>query len=269
MIPSEIAEKIKTVSRLEDVLEDLHQAGRQLFTKCPKCGKIDVKKKKGLMFNPSKQIAKCFSCDFSCASAVSYLMEVGGLKYPEALAHLAGIHHIEIESDEARQARLAIDREARKEKKTFSFCDRQLRDSGLTSEDVEIEFEKDNATHRRPAFLSGTRDQYGKYTVGGSADDMLIYYHDLDGNPVMYRPEKSTKMFELVRVRWQNPEQHLDKQGRPIKYQSPSGSGTHIYIPQKIREFFKYRKKIKRLFIQEGEKKAEKCCKHGDRKSVV
>ena len=161
MIPQEIAEKIKLVSKLEDVIDDLHQAGRQQFTTCPKCGKIDVKKKKGLMFNPSKQIAKCFSCDFSVTSAASYLMEVRGMKYPEALAHLAGIHHIEIETDEDRQARLSNDREARKEKKTFTFCDRQLRHSGLTSEDVEIEFEKDNATHRRPAFMSGTRDQYG------------------------------------------------------------------------------------------------------------
>jgi hypothetical protein len=263
VIPESIAEKIKAIARLEDVLTDMQPAGRQFYTACPSCGKIDVKKKKGLMFNPSKQIAKCWSCDWGTNNPVKYLMDIKGMKYPEALEHLAGIHNIELESDEDRKARLAHDRESQKERRLQTFSDRQLRDSGLTSEDVEIEFEKDNATHRRPAFMSGTRDQYGKYTVGGSADDMLIYYHDLDGNPVMYKPEKSTKMFELVRVRWQNPEQHLDKQGRPIKYQSPSGSGTHIYIPQKIREYFKYRKKITRLFIQEGEKKAEKCCKHG------
>lgn len=263
MIPENIAEQIKSTSRLEDVLENLRKSGSQQYTECPKCGKFDEKKKKGLIFNPSKQIAKCYSCDWGTNNAVKYLMDVKGMKYPEALAHLAGIHSIEIESDQDRKKRLAYERQTRKNKKTLSFCDRQLRDSGLSSEDVEIEFLKDKAIHRRPAFVSGTRDQYGKIVIGGAADDMLIYYHDLDGNPVMYRPEKSNKLLPLIRVRWQNPEQHLDKHGKPIKYQSPSGSGTHIYIPQKIREYFKFRKKIKRLYLQEGEKKAEKCCKHG------
>lgn len=262
MIPKTIADKIKAASRLEDVLENLSKSGSQQYTKCPKCEKLDTKKKKGLMFNSTKQIAKCYSCDWGTNNAVKYLMDVNGMKYPEALAHLAGIHNIEIENEEDRKKRLAYDRQARKNKKVLTFCDRQLRDSGLTSEDVEIEFIQDKAITRRASFKSGTRDQYGKYTVGGSADDVLIYYHDLDGNEVMYKPEKSNKLLPLIRVRWQNPEQHLDKHGRPIKYQSPSGSGTHIYIPQKIREYFKFRKKIKRLFIQEGEKKAEKCCKH-------
>ena len=263
MIPEEIAEKIKIASRLEDVLENLEKSGSQQYTQCPKCDKLDTKKKKGLMFSAKKQIAKCYSCGWGTNNAVSYLMEVKALKYPEALAELAGLHGIDIEPDDNRKERLEHERKMRKQKKTLTFCDRQLRDSGLTQEDVEIEYIDDKVLTKKPAFKSGTRDQYGKYTVGGSADDMLIYYHDLDGNPVMYKPEKSNKLFPLIRVRWQNPEQHLDKTGKPIKYQSPSGSGTHIYIPQKIREYFKFRKKIKRLYIQEGEKKAEKCCKHG------
>ncbi len=264
MIPEHITNKIKSASSLNDVLEGLQKSGRQQYTKCPKCGKVDHKKRKGLMYSETKQIAKCYSCDWGCNNAIKYLMDVNGMKYPEALSHLAGIHHIELESDEDRKKRLAYERQSRVNKKTLTFCDRQLRDSGLTADDVDIEFiGEDKAIHRRPAFKSGTRDQYGKYTVGGAADDMLIYYHDLDGNPVMYKPEKSNKLLPLIRVRWQNPEQHLDKNGGPIKYQSPSGSGTHIFIPQKIREYFKFRKKIKRLYIQEGEKKAEKCCKEG------
>lgn len=269
MIPKEIAEKIKSVSKLEDVLSDLRKSGKDFYTTCPKCGKLDTKKKKGLMFDPSKQIVKCFSCDWGTNNAVTYLMETEGLNYPDALTRLAEIHNIDIESDDNRAQRLEyekeLNRQHRKDKATETFCDRQLKSSGLDPEDIEVEMIDDDGTiRRRPAFMSGTRDQYGNYTIG-KGDDMLIYYYDLEGKQVMYKPEKTNgnKMKPLIRVRWQNPELHKDKNGRPIKYQSPAGSGSHIYIPQKIREYYKFAKPIETLFIQEGEKKAEKCCKHG------
>ena len=47
------------------------------------------------------------------------------------------------------------------------------------------------------------------------------------------------------------------------KYQSPAGSGTHLYIPEKLRNAYQKGSKITRLFLQEGELKAEKACKHG------
>lgn len=267
MIPENIAQQIKDVSKLEDVLTDLRKSGSQFYTKCPKCGKIDTKKRKGLMFNPSKQIAKCYSCDWGCNHPVKYLMDVEGKKYPEALEYLAGLHHIEIETEDNRKQRLEHEakskRQARRQKKMESFCDRQLKESGITREDIEVELVEDGGktVKKRPTFISGTRDQYGKYLVG-SGDDMLIYYYDLDGKPVMFKPPKSQKRMQLIRVRWQNPELHKDKNGRPIKYQSPSGSGSHIYIPEYIRQHYKFAKPIDTLFIQEGEKKAEKSCKH-------
>ena len=92
---------------------------------------------------------------------------------------------------------------------------------------------------------------------------MLIKYFDLEGRPVMYKPPKQTILRPLVRVRWQNPAAHPDKEGKPIKYQSPAGSGSHIYIPERLRKLYKQGREISRLFIQEGEKKAEKSCKHG------
>ena len=64
-------------------------------------------------------------------------------------------------------------------------------------------------------------------------------------------------------MRWQFPEMHLDKDGKPFKYKSPAGSGTPIYIPEHIRRLFREKAVIPRLYIQEGEKKAEKACKHG------
>ncbi len=269
MIQPEIIEKIKALSRLEDVIEGLKRSGKQLYTSCPKCGKIDNKKRKGLMLDPSKQICKCFSCGWGTNNPITFLMETEGINYQEALGILANIHNIDLENNDDRETRLNYERElkrkARAEKIVETFADRQLRESGLCTEDVEVEFsEADGSLHRRPAFLSGTRDQYGNFTPG-KGDDMLIYYHDLDGKQVMYRPDKAfgAKMKPLIRVRWQNPELHKDKDGRAIKYQSPAGSGSHIYIPQKIREYYKFAKPIDTLFIQEGEKKAEKCCKHG------
>lgn len=268
MIPEEIANRIKDISKLEDVLTGLEKSGKQLYTKCPKCGTIDTKKKKGLMFSPSKQIAKCYHCGWGCNHPVKYLMDVDGLKYPEALAKLAELHHIDIEEVDNRKERLEHEQKTRrkqqKDKKLETFCDKQLTESGLTREDIEVDVSEDGGKtiHKMPTFRSGTRDQYGKYLIG-SGDDMLIYYYDLDGKQVMFKPEKSQRMLPLIRVRWQNPEIHKDKEGRPIKYQSPSGSGSHIYIPQRIREYYKYAKPMDILFIQEGEKKAEKCCKHG------
>ena len=45
-------------------------------------------------------------------------------------------------------------------------------------------------------------------------------------------------------------------------YYLPSGGGgTHLYIPEVIRKAFKNRHKKSTLYIQEGEKKAEKCYK--------
>ena len=45
MISKEIAEKIKSVSRLEDVMDNLQKSGKQLYTTCPKCEKLDTRKK--------------------------------------------------------------------------------------------------------------------------------------------------------------------------------------------------------------------------------
>ena len=79
----------------------------------------------------------------------------------------------------------------------------------------------------------------------------------------MYKPEKSNQMRHLIRVRWQNPAAHIGRDGWPIKYQSPAGSGTHIYNPERLRQLYKQARPIDTLFIQEGEKKAEKATKHG------
>lgn len=256
-IPDDVKTRIIDAARLVDIIPNLKPAyGKQLYCECPLCHCHDTKKKHGLSVNPQKNIAKCFACGESL-TAVSYLQKVEGKSFPDALKKLADTYNI-----------LIPDREEKKPEKPssnkLSFCDIQLHQSGLTYDDVRAEITEDagKTTKHISPFVQGTRSPYGQFTeIDG--DDMLIKYFDLKGKPVLYRPEKQNTLKELVRVRWQNPEAHRDKDGRSIKYQSPKGSGSHLYIPEKIRQHYKHSRPIPRLFIDEGEKKAEKSCKHG------
>ncbi|MFH0757361.1 MAG: CHC2 zinc finger domain-containing protein [Bacteroidota bacterium] len=253
-IPKETAERIKERSKLEDIVTGLKKSGKDLVGPCPFC-----KSEKGLTVSPAKQIWKCFQCDKGGQGAVSYVMETENMKYPEALRYLADHYHMII--DEPIQAPR---KQSDKKPRAKSFCDLQLESSGLTREDVMVTVKQDDKTTiDSPAFKRGTRTQYGDI-IEGDGDDMLIYYYDLDGRPVMFKRDENSKIkHKLIRVRWQNPLQHQDRNGDTIKYQSPTGSGSHIYIPEKIRKLYHNTRKVKTLYIQEGEKKAEKCCKHG------
>ena len=258
MIPKETIEKILQAAKIEEVATDFYtfnKTGQSLYTECPKCGKKG--KAKGLIITPAKQIFKCFSCDFSGKSSVDFLMETQNKSYPEALKYLANKYSISIiETAKAKGPQVA------KSRKRNTFCDKQLKDSGLTTKDITATVFVDDKTEKHiEVYASGTRNQFGKIDTSG--DDMIIWYYDLHGKPVMFKKPKSSKFEHLYRVRWQLPEHHLSKNGRPIKYQSPAGSGSHLYIPESIRQIYKDRRVIKRLFIQEGEKKADKACVHG------
>lgn len=94
---------------------------------------------------------------------------------------------------------------------------------------------------------------------------MLIFYYDLDGNPMKFTPKNRPNASQrvLARVRWSNPDIHIDSTGKPIKYQSMKGAPVAFYIPQRIRDMYRKSEPIDTLIIQEGEKKAEKACKEG------
>lgn len=150
-----------------------------------------------------------------------------------------------------------------------SFCARMLSASGLTFEDVTARIYKTDETKsifEIRTFRPGTINDSG--AIDSKGDDVIIEYYDLEGMPVTYirkdhRKRDTGERKEYFRVRWQFPDAHLDKEGKPFKYKSPPGSGTPIYIPERIRSMYKEKKEIPRLYIQEGEKKAEKACKHG------
>jgi DNA primase len=255
--PPEIVQDIVRRANIEEVISHfytLNRSGRSLSIPCPKCGMEG--KGKGLMITPSKGIYKCFSCQFGGKSPVDFLMETQAMDYPAALKFLADKYNIII-PQEAK----AKGPQKKGGKKELTFRDRQLAASGLTDSDQKATVFVDEKTQKIvDVFEAGTRDQYGKISPG---DDLIIWYYDLEGKPVMYQKPKSTRMEQLFRIRWQNPDLHNDSHGRPMKYSSPYGSGSHLFIPEEIRNIYKERRIIKRLYCQEGEKKALKACKHG------
>ena len=253
MIPEEIKKQILETARIFDVANDFcefHKSGASFYANCPKCGKSG--KGKGLIVTPAKDMAKCFSCGWA-PNPVNFLMEAEKMNYPDALRYLADRYNIIINGHTQKR------KKGPQSKKTY--CDEQLAASGLTEKDVTTLVYVDDTTEKAVRiFESGTRDQYGKITAG---DDMIIWYYDLQGKPVMFTRPGKNKPEHLCRVRWQNPDLHKDKNGVPMKYSSPYGSGSHLYIPGIIRKIYKDGRQIERLYIQEGEKKAEKACKHG------
>lgn len=256
MISEEKKKEILAAAKIFDVASDtctLKKTGSSYYTECPKCGKSG--KAKGLIVTPSKNLAKCFSCDWS-PNAVNFLMEIQKMNYPDALRHLADKYGIQLQENNRPKG------PGRKSgKSNDTFCHKQLAMSGLNEKDILARVIVDDETEKEvEVFQPGTLDQYGRITTG---DDMIIWYYDLHGKPVMYQKPNTNKMEHLFRVRWQNPDLHRDKEGVPMKYRSPYGSGSHLYIPEKLRQIYKDRRQIRRLFIQEGEKKAEKACKHG------
>ncbi len=247
--------RIKAVSEgtgaLKDIIEQyipLKKSGADYVGVCPKCGKADK-----FHVNERKSIFKCFSCnEVSGKTAISFLIDTQNMSYEQSLEWLAGHFNVTIERNVIKK---------RGEDKQ-SFRDRQLSESGLTSTDTLLNvYEDDQAktVHKAQAYTSGSIDQFGSIVDG---DDMIIHYYDLNRRPIRYKDKKEV-LRPFFRVRFKNPAEHTGLDGKPMKYKSPPGSGTHLYIPETIAQRVKNRLAIETLYIQEGEKKSEKACKHG------
>lgn len=200
-------------------------------------------------------------------------MKVQNMAFNDALLYLAKRFGVDITSSPVpAKPKITKPKQGSKELKGLdasSYCVAMLQGSGLTMDDV-VAHVFDSTTNRTVTlshtFSKGTVNSKGDIDLNG--DDVIIKYYDLEGKPVTYEQKDAKgkptgKMREYFRVRWQYPEEHLDKEGKPFKYRSPYGGGTPIYIPDKIRQLYNKGEHLQRLFIQEGEKKAEKACKHG------
>ena len=240
------------------------------YVPCPKCGAEGKHggKQKGLCVTHTsrKNIAHCFSCGFTLNNALDatmyYRCNEDRSRYPEAIKMTADAAGIFIQSEQEIK-RLATVHHVKAAAK--SFCEQQLEASGLTTEDVMVETKSKDGklTIYEPAMRRGSIDASG--TVHEGDDEMLIYYYNLDGTMGMYSTRGARGgLRPYIRIRWSNPSLHTPEGStRENKYQTPKGAPTRFYIPQKIRDLYKKSLPIETLVIQEGEKKAEKACKHG------
>jgi DNA primase len=252
-IDPEIVERIKNqaqqVSTLESVILDftiMKPQGSSQVGECPQCGS------KKLNFNAHKKIVKCFSCDRSAVEALGYLTKLQGKSYREALLYIAEKYQIEL-----REAKREV-KSLRKEKE--SFRDMQLRTSGISDSYQKIYlYENDTTQVQTDRYQAATIDRAWNIQPG---DDMILHYIDLDGSMMKYITDRGQQK-PLIRVRWSNPSNHLDKNGNEIKYQSPRGSGSHLWIPNWMIAAYKRHEEFDTLYISEGEKKADKLCISG------
>lgn len=237
----------------------LKKTGSSFYGTCPFCNQDG--KGKGLQVTPSKGIYKCFSCGAGGKSPVNFLMESQGMKYPEALKWLADKFNVTVEEE----TRVKGPKRMGGNKVGPSFRDRQLAESGIEEADQKAivwdDSDRDNPKELEvDLFTEATRTEDGRIVDG---DDMMIRYYDLNGKPIIYQVPKSTRTAQLWRMRWQIPDLHKDSHGRPMKYTSPWGSGSHLFIPEPVRRAYRDARVIERLYIQEGEKKSVKATKHG------
>ena len=99
MIPKETIDQIFESCRIEEVvgsyLPDLKKRGANYWACCP----FHNEKTPSFSVSPTKGIYKCFGCGKG-GNSVNFVMEIGGLSYPEALKELALKYNIEIEEKE-------------------------------------------------------------------------------------------------------------------------------------------------------------------------
>ena len=250
-------DKVMNAQRVEDVIGHflpLRKKGKDLVTDCPLCNSD-----KKFSINPVKQIYKCWVCDTKGTTGVDFLMKVKGFTYPDAIKWLADRYNVIVE--EEAMIKTNEQPKPKQKRNTESFRDLQLKQSGLSDEDQRCDvILDDNTTKTINLYEEGTLNEKFQLADG---DDMIMRYIDLNGRPMKYSRKGFGKEFDLVRVRWQNPAQHLDKNGDPIKYQSPKDSGSALWINNYVRNAYNNRREFDTLYIQEGEKKADKASKHG------
>ena len=246
---------------IEEFAEGKRREGASYKFTCPKCGAHS------LSVTPGKMMFKCFSCnEVQGKSALNFLMSKAvGKTLPEAIEYIANSYGmaVEYEEQERKQPKPSKKKSAAGDK---SFCSQMLESSGLTGEDVTARVKLDEGQdgfQTVRTFQKGSLDE--RYNIDPEGDDMIIKYFDLDGNPCTFTAKSGhqTVEREYFRVRFQFPDAHTDKQGKSMKYRSPYGAPVFIYYPERIREIYRKKEQLDVLYIQEGEKKAGKACKHG------
>jgi len=229
-----------------------------LICNCPSCGATD-----GLEVvasGPKVGVWKCFHCDLGGKGGLSYLMDMEQLQWKDAADWVVKTYNLMPEGEAPAETIAQVN--ARHEAGKVSFRDLQLKHSGIPNAAQKIMIPVgEGKSVERNRYSTGTMLDNGDYKTLG--DDMVLWYVDLDGKEMMWKPKNGGKPKPLVRVRYQHPHLHLDKDGKPTKYKSAYGSGSNVWIPNHIIAAYAKGEKITRLDVVEGEKKADKMCLHG------
>ncbi len=261
-------ESIKAVNAIpitRVIPDTVEGRGNRQYCRCPECGsegKVRGKQRGMQVYcDPvsGKNFAKCYQCGFSLAGALNAYAYYhnktlsDGKDYIETLRNLASENNIELQE--------VIEKKSKKsdssKDESGSFCAMQLFSSGLSFDDVKIPVNIDGGISMVSAFKKGSYDS-NTGIINEHDDEMVILYYDLDGNRRTYIPKGArTKALPYVRIRFSNPD------ARGMKYMTPKGAPMYFYIPQRLRALYQAGEHIETLYIQEGEKKAEKACKHG------
>ena len=247
-IDDAVKSNILESAKLEDVIAhfvDLRPSGSDLVGECHHCNS-----RKGLTFNKRKKIFKCFKCEVGGKYASQYLMKIEGMGYMDSLKWLAEFYDIDITPHPSTKIRKI-------KPSPGSFRNHQLRSSGILDKNQKWYYKRpDGALEERDRYEAATWNKAGHVIRG---NDMVLHYLDLDGRQVMFTPERG-KAKPLTRIRYQYPDQNLDKHGKPVKYRSPYKSGSHLWHPQLWIDRFHLGGHIDTLVITEGEKKADALC---------
>lgn len=94
LIPDNIIDEVLTRADIESVVSRyvlLKRQGANLWGLCP----FHSEKTPSFSVNPSKGIYKCFGCGKG-GNAISFIMDIEHMNYPEAIRHLAGLYGVEI-----------------------------------------------------------------------------------------------------------------------------------------------------------------------------
>ena len=246
-IKAQIIAVAKVDHLAEDMLLDVKITSKEVKGICPNCGgsKFGVSR--------SKQVWKCWNgCGKSGKGAVSFLMDLFGHSFPEALAALADRYNIQIEREDAP---IKITNKNRHQ----SFRDAQLLASGIPNAAQKIMIKvSDQESMEIDRYEKGTLNTFGDKVAG---DDMILNYCRLDGKFSTYKVGRKEVLYR--RVRFQNPDQFVSKSGKGMKYRSPAKSGNHLWLPNAVIRAYNTAQIFETLYVIEGEKKADRMCLAG------
>lgn len=252
-------EKVKRDADIRRIIPGTNATNPNQYIECPFC-------------HEPKKFRVRHTAQYNCAFCVKCSQ---GFSNP--IVAYAHYNNLDVERDflkclegAAQQCGVIITPEEMRRKETVksikenirqSFCSQQLEGSGLSVEDVMANVVENGQELIKSPFQRGSLGPGFMPDVKG--DDMLIYYYDQYGRPMQYSVKGSKTLRNYVRARYANPELHIAQDGTKMKYQTPPGAPAQVFIPEKIRRLYKSKSHIEVLFLQEGEKKAEKACKHG------